>query len=157
MAKKAPAPPNPWEDRWNEPTVETLFKTYTDNARNVVDKLYEQLSDLEDVETSVQWHGTAWKWTVQFSLREDADPQQTPLCYLVPNPRGVIVSIPMTEEVIATLPMRRLNRYIRDAVRSSKRAVELHWATWTPSALTEVEHLVDLIKRKRKTLLAPAK
>jgi hypothetical protein len=52
--------------------------------------------------------------------------------------------------------MRRLNRYIRDSIRLAKRAVDLYWATWTPTAMTEVEHLVDLVKRKRKALVAAA-
>lgn len=157
MAKKTPAPPQPWEDRWNQPSAEELLKPYQENMRKVVDLLREQLGQLENVACEVRWHGLAWKWTLQYSLTGDADPDQTPLCYVVPNPESLIVSIPMSEDVIATLPMRRLNRYIRDAVRSSKRAETLHWATWTPTAMTEVEHLVDLIKRKRKAILAGTK
>ena len=157
MAKKAPAPPHPWEDRWNEPSIEELLKPFQENMRKVVDLLREQLDQLENVEAEVRWHGMAWKWTIQYSLTQDVDPDRTPMCYVVPNPEGLIVSIPMSEEVIATLPMRRLNRYIRDAVRSSKRAETLHWATWTPTAMTEVEHLIDLVKRKRKAILADRK
>jgi len=156
MAKKAPVARSPWENRWEEPSLEELIAPYQDNAKKVIDLLLEQLDSLEDVERSIRWHGVAWKWTIQYSLADEAVEDDRPLCYLVPKPEQLVVSIPMTQGVIATLPMRRLNRYVRDSIRSAKRAVELYWATWTPTAMTEVEHLVDLVKRKRKALRVAA-
>ena len=91
------------------------------------------------------------------SLHDDNGREMDVMAYFVPNPQTPIFCIPMRQELIAQLPLKRLNRYIREGIRSSKCAVELHWAMWVPTASTEADHLTDLFKRKHKILRAPAK
>jgi hypothetical protein len=65
-----------------------------------------------------------------------------------------VICIPLRPETVEKLPLKRLNRYIRDGIRLAKRAVDIYWAVWTPSAVTETEHLMDLIKRRHKLIMA---
>ncbi|QDU72428.1 hypothetical protein [Mucisphaera calidilacus] len=141
----------PWQDRWNIPTSDALLKPYNELSHKLATTLMEQIVGLDTIERSIVWHGESWCWTFQFDLISDN--VEHGLCYLVPNPEAFIVAVPLHRDLIAKLPMRRLNRYIRDSVRSSKCAVDLHWAMWRPSLKSEGEHLIDLIKRKKKLIL----
>jgi hypothetical protein len=148
----------PWDDRWNQPQLEELLTVYEDPMkRKVIDTLLARFSAFDGMQQSLHWHGTAWKWTLQFTLHDpDGKPMEL-MAYFVPNPVSPRMCIPLREEVISQLPIKRLNRYIRDGIRSSKCAVELHWAVWVPTAQTEVEYLTDLFKRKHKMLMADLK
>jgi hypothetical protein len=145
----------PWLDRWTEPTLEQLLQPIEDQRRKVIDSLIEQVEAFDEVETSIIWYGQSWRWTIQFTV-PDARGEEQVLAYLVPSPQSPIFCVPLRDAVITRLPLRRLNKYIRDALRSAKCAVEVHWAMWNPSNNVEVEQLVDLIKRKHKLLRTPA-
>jgi len=155
MAKQtAPVARSPWEDRWTQPTLEQLIEPYRDNMLKVVQALLEGLAQYEDIQQDIVWHGDSWRWTLEYQLHpQDGEPGV--FCYLVPRPEGILIAIPLAEDVVNRLPIRRLNRVIRDGIRSAKRAVDITWAMWTPTAQTEVEHLMDLVKRNRKLTLNP--
>lgn len=158
MAKAAIPTRLPWEDRWNEPTLEQLLKVQKDQHRKPLTTVIEQVAELEGVEQNLIWYGPAWKWTIEFRLPEVVrNGEAEVLAYVVPNPETPLVSVPLRDETVDALPIRRLNKYIRDGVKSAKQAVELHWAVWTPSAQTDAEHLIDLIKRKHKLVTGEGK
>ncbi|MEE9404616.1 MAG: DUF3788 family protein [Algisphaera sp.] len=155
MASKTSEPLVPaWEDRWNQPTFETLMAVQKEQHFNLLNNLLERTHAYEGVERSLVWYGDAWKWTIQYSFDPTTTGTTEPLAYFVPDPEKATFCIPLREEMIAALPTKRLNRYIRDGIRSAKCAVEIHWVKWTPTAMTEVEHLMDLIKRKHKMITA---
>ncbi|WP_428386743.1 hypothetical protein [Mucisphaera sp.] len=151
MSPAAVEPLLPWQDRWNIPEAEQLLQPYNELSGQLATNIMDGVLELGPVERTIVWHGDSWFWTFQFDLL--GDEIQQGLCYLVPNPEAFMVAVPLHRDVIAQLPMRRLNRYIRDVLRSSKCAVDLHWAMWRPSLKSEGEHLLDLIKRKKKILL----
>lgn len=144
----------PWQDRWTQPTVPQLLGPVEETRRKLVENLITHIEAFEGVERDVVWYGASWKWTLEFRLKLNEGEDGEVLAYIVPSPQAPIVCIPLTEEVITKIPIRRLNRYIRDVLRSCKRAVDLHWAMWTPMNNVELEQLVDLIKRKHKLLRA---
>lgn len=146
---------SPWEDRWNKPKVEQLLAPLEEQRRKVVDILIKQMLAFPGVHQTLIWHGSSWRWTLQFSLYDPDGKLVHTLAYLVPYPETPVLCIPLRPETIEKLPIKRLNRYVRDGIRLAKRAVDIHWAVWTPSAVTETEHLMDLIKRRHKILLAP--
>lgn len=143
-----------WTDRWTQPTLEQLLASIEETRLPFVQSLIDQISAYDGVEQRVIWYGTSWKWTLQFVLNDEKGEELGILAYLIPNPQTPMLCIPLRDEMIAKLPMRRLNRYIRDGIRLAKCAVEIHWAIWNPVAGTEVEYLMDLIKRKHKIMRA---
>lgn len=153
-AKNAAAvPPRlPWEDRWAQPTVKQLIEPQKDQQKKILPELIERVMGFEGVSQHLVWHGTAWKWTLEFDLSDQSGANLGPLVYLVPNPAGPIFCMPLNGETVEQLPIKRLNKYVREGIREAKCAVEIHWCIWTPSAQTEVEHLTDLIKRVHKIL-----
>ena len=142
-----------WEDRWNEPTLKQLLEPQKDQQKKVLPELIEKVTDFEGVTYRMVWHGAAWKWTIQFDLADEKGKDLGALAYLVPNPERAVYCMPLRPETVEQLPLKRLNKFIREGIREAKCAVEIHWCIWTPSAQTEVEHLTDLVKRVHKIAL----
>lgn len=72
----------------------------------------------------------------------------TGLCYLVPDANMPLLCIPMTDGFIEALPEKRLRKFIKEGIRSAKCAVQIRWATWSPSSDLETSMLTDLLRRK---------
>jgi hypothetical protein len=141
----------PWENRWSAPDRNQLLDGISDpNRRKLIAGLAEKFVGFEGVEELIIWHGTAWKWTFQYSLRNASGQEVDVLAYIVPEPLLPVVCIPLRQTVLEKMPIKRLNRFIREGLRIAKCAVELHWAMWNPNASTECDHLIDLFKRKHK-------
>ncbi len=145
---------SPWEDRWVQPELAQLLNPLDEQRRKIVDILIEKINEFPGVHQGLIWHGAAWRWTLEFSLYDEDGKLLETLAYLVPNPETPVLCVPMKSQMVEKLPIKRLNRYIRDGIRVAKRAMDTHWAVWTPTAVTETEHLMDLIKRRHKILLA---
>lgn len=145
-----------WSDRWAPPTADDLMAALVEPASLVIPKLLAAAYDnVADLQQEVIWHGSSWRWTLQFTA-----PCTLPGCderdilfYFVPNPNEPLICMPLRPEHLQFMPIRRLNRYVRDGIRSAKWAVDVRWGKWTPTANTEIEHLGDLIKRKGKILI----
>ncbi len=139
-----------WEDRWTEPELEQLLEPIEEARRKLIQSVIDQAEAFDGVETSIAWYGEPWKWTLQFDLT--LEDQSTLLAFVVPKPEAPLVSIPLKRDTIEKLPLRRLSKFIRDGIKIAKYAADTHWGVWTPIQPSEVEQLVDLIKRKHKIL-----
>lgn len=167
--KSAYLPLRPWFDHWNTPTAETLLKEVKETHRTVLPTLREQLRQLPGLEERVVWMGDAWKWTLEYVLpgHHVSGPESPDaFCYLVPvpssdNPSAIpdspLLVMPIPDPFIDAVPFKRLNRYVRDGIKSGKLAVDLIWITWSPGPGPELEHLIDILKRKHRFLVSPPK
>jgi hypothetical protein len=145
-------PALPWQNRWTTPSLESLLSPLNPQHSAVFTELMKDLEQYEDVTYEFHWYGPSWNWTLEyFFINPKAkDKKGATLCYLVPNINGPVVCVTLDDNQMEAMPMRRLNRMIREALKSAKSAVQLHWCTWTPTTNAEVGHLSDLIKRKHK-------
>ncbi len=150
MNKAAITRQSVWEDRWSQPEAEQLLEALSEHHRKPIEWLLEQVHHLDGIEQHLRWYGKAWKWTIELTFSDVEGNDLGVLAYIVPNPETPLVSVPLRDETYEELPMRRLNKYIREGIRSAKCAVELYWAGWTPSNKSEAEHLFDLLKRKHR-------
>ncbi|WP_432797396.1 hypothetical protein [Poriferisphaera sp. WC338] len=144
-----------WEDHWVKPNFKTLMSVYDPaGKKKVLDQLIKNFTEFEGIRREIIWYGAAWKWAEQYTLVNEKGNDVEVMAYFVPNPETPVICVPLRDEIIASLPIKRLNKFIREGIRSAtnKCAVEVHWAMWSPSASTEVEHLTDLYKRKYKFL-----
>lgn len=148
MSKATTPPRLAWEERWAVPTLDQLLDPYDDYKRKLLVQLKDNTEAYEGVTSGLEWHGSSWQWTLQFNLSVNGE--ERPLAFLVPNPEMPVFCVPLSEDMIAAMPIRRLNRFIREGIRDAKCSVNLYWAKFVPSAGTEVEHLNDLIKRVHK-------
>lgn len=147
----------PWEDRWAQPRLEQLIEPIASDPAEAFQSLMSQIESLDRVHRGLTWYGPAWKWTIEYQLANTGGEDLGVMCYLVPSATSPVVCVPLTDQVIEHLPMRRINRFIRNGIRSAKCPVTIHWAIWRLSASFEVVHLMDLIKRKHKIIFAPPK
>lgn len=148
----------PWEDRWNEPTLDELWAPNKEHHQRLLQGIYEGVTQFEGMERTLAWHGEGWKWTIEFNMPElglggKANGEDA-LAYIVPRPETPIVCVPLTDEQVETFPMRRLNRVVREGIKGAKQSVDIRWCKYTPSQPGEVDHLLDLIKRKIKAIKA---
>jgi len=159
MSSKAINKLSPWEDRWKQPESDVLLSAFEDHPRKVLQTLIDQIEAFEGIARTLVWYGDSWKWCWQFDLESPNNSEARIFGYLVPNPETPLLCITLDEELVAQLPMRRLHRFIREGIRQSqaKCAVKIFWATWSPTAMTETEQLMDLVKRKYKLLTQPKK
>lgn len=144
----------PWQNRWKEPSLDDLLSALKAHHRRVFEKLGEHLETLEPLQRTITWYGTGWHWTIEYRMvtgKGKATVAQ-PLCYLVPKVESPLICVPLSEQVLEQLPMRRLSKFVRDGIKIAKCAVAIHWATWTPNNQSESEQLFDLIRRKHKIL-----
>ncbi len=162
---KAPAyePQSAWEDRWNVPAEEDLLKIFTDQQMHILRQIMDGFLSYAGVQRRLQYHGESWKWSWIYELVDDKGKVIETMGYVIPTPenpmtKGATIIVTLKDDALESMPFRRLNRYIREAVKTatSKQAVEDRWVTFNPSASTEVEHIMDLYKRKYKFLTKPA-
>jgi hypothetical protein len=143
---------SPWDDRWAQPRPEQLLAALKPHHRRHLESMIQYVDQLPGVERSLIWYGASWKWTFQVTIPGLPDDQNT-LCYLVPNTAGLIVCVPLTDAVIDSLPKKRISKFIREGIRSAKRAVTIHWAIWAPTSDSDTHLLTDLIRRKHQFLV----
>ncbi len=165
--KSAYLPLQPWFDHWNTPSPEQLLKDVKETHLTVLPTLREQLRQMPGVEERLVWMGDAWKWTFEYTLpgHHVSGPESPDaFCYLVPatdtltpHLESPLLVFPIADSFIDFVPFKRLNRYVRDGIKSGKLAVDLIWITWAPGPGPELEHLIDILKRKYKFLMAPPK
>lgn len=157
MAKaKTYSTESPWENRWVTPTTDDLMAGLNEQQVKLINGLIDRVMELGDLDMELEWYGVSWKWSFQLIMPdlEGQPDERDKLLYFVPNPEAPTICIPLTDDMIESMPLKRLNRYVRDGVKHGKQAVNIHWAVFTPSAQTEIDHLFDLIKRKHKFLTA---
>ena len=145
-----------WDNRWSEPTLEHLLNPLKAQPRRLFDQIMGQLAELPGVDRRILWHGPSWKWTIEYTLRDPKGKHLEHLCYLVPNHQNPLICVPLSDAVLEKLPLKKLNRFIRDGIASAKCAVSIHWAIFAPSTLAETAFLYDLIQRKHHLLTAPS-
>lgn len=171
-----------WDDRWSQPSLEQLLHPLKVQPRRLFDQIIGKVTSLSNVDRAIIWYGPSWKWTIYYTLpantlvhlpplggsgsstagtgasanaghpasSKNSDPET--LCYLVPNHQNPLICVPLSDAVIDRLPLKRLNRFVREAIASSKCAVTIHWAIFAPTTLAETSYLVDLIERKHAIL-----
>lgn len=161
MRERHPAADSPWYNRWAKPDYDTLMAPYDEPVDTLLPKLFTLAAEqIPGLERELIWHGTAWRWAFQYTapatqpgMAEEVEPGRNVLFYFIPNPLEHTIVVPMSQAFLQHVPLRRLNRYIRDGIRGARWSVEVRWGMWNPSNNPEVDHLADLIKRKGKIMV----
>lgn len=148
MPTAAEAAREAWENEFREPTLEELRGMYEDAPLFLFDSVHSGALDLEGVECEVVWEGIPWRWCLRFSHPDD----EGVFAYLAPDPAGPELCLPLSTECVESIPLRRLKRYARDAIVKAKKVGSERWPSWKVSAKTELEEILDMLKRKHRFL-----
>ncbi len=139
----------PWHDEFNKPSAEDLFAPYDKTNGGFFTALREHLLSFEGVTEEIEWHGLPWRWCFVYSHPGDTE---RPMAYLVPNPRFPVLSIPMPYEMVCSLPMRRLRKYIREEINPKRCIGTTYWSSWEVSNNPQLDDTKDIAKRKANFL-----
>lgn len=142
-----------WENRFESPEPEDLGSHYNKQVRNLIEAARERLFKYEGVEEHISWEGLPWRWTMVFTLPND--PTRA-WAYLVPHPDAPQLSVPLTGEMLDTLPLRRMKKHIREGVQFATRVDNTLWPTWDITSKSQLDDVLDVVKRKFKYIDAHA-
>jgi len=138
--------PPAWENRWLVPSPQTLLEALHSPHREVFLHMHEQLAAESGVHCSTVWYGPSWKWTIRFDVPA-ASGQREALCYIVPNTAAPKICVAWSDRVMGDLPIKRLNKFVRDGLETAKCAVQMHWAIWIPGNQSDAGHLLELFRK----------
>lgn len=136
-----------WEDRFREPSLDELREHYNKQLTQLLDSIREYLLGFSEVSERIEWQGLPWRWTLTYSNSIDSG---RAWAYVVPQPPHPVLAVPLTSEMVRAMPVRRLKKHVRDGLTTSKKVGEVHWATWEISSKSQLEEVLDVVKRKHQ-------
>jgi len=145
MGKFVPVARSPWEDRFQTPSTQALLDAMHKPLLALLEQARAALLALPGVAESVGWQGVPWRWS--FAYRVEGDPTRA-LAFLVPQPSRPQLAVPLTDEMIAALPIRKLAKPVRDAFVFSPKISGVCWPCWELSAKTQVDELMSVVQVK---------
>ncbi len=149
--RRAIKPRIAWEDRFQAPNLEDLLSVFGKQQLQLIEQTRESILGLGEVVESITWLGIPWRWTLAFRVEGS---NEKPWAYLVPQPGKPLLALPMNGEAVASLPMRRLPKFIRDVIVLSPKVAGVHWMQWELTGRSQVEELISLARRKHETVLS---
>jgi hypothetical protein len=152
MSRKIVKPRIAWEDRFAAPGAAELLAPLAKHHATLMQQAREGLGALEEAAESIVWHGVPWRWTFAFASKDEPE---RPWAYLVPQPGRPLLAMPLSGEVIAALPMRKLSKTVRDGLVLASLVGGVYWPQWMLVGRAQVEELVG-IARRRLEAAAPA-
>ena len=135
----------PWEDRFERPTVEDLRGHYNKQLVGYHDTARDFIHTFENIEETIGWHGLPWRWSYRFDIVGVTD--ERGWVYLVPDPSGPRLSIPMTEEMVEKLPKTRLKKHVREGIEHARTIGDVRWTDWQITGKAQLDDLLKIAKR----------
>lgn len=141
-----------WFDRYQPPTLDDLRAGLERGPDALFDYGRKGLQGLDGVEEVLSWEGIPWRWCLVYRL---AGEPGRPLAYLVPDPDRPHIALPLTDDVLAILPVRRFSKSIRDRIVFASEVSGVHWAQWDLASRALIDEIMDLARRVRNHRASP--
>ena len=135
----------PWENRFERPTIEALRGPYNKQLGGYHDTARDFLLKFENIEETIDWHGLPWRWSSRFDIVGVTGDRGW--VYLVPDPNGPRLSIPLTEEMVEKLPKTRLKKHVREGIDHAKCIGDVRWTDWEITGKAQLDDLLKIAKR----------
>lgn len=130
----------PWIDRFNTPTVETLFQQYEGHPLTLAQNALAGLNEIVEAKPSIEWKGLPWRWTCIY--RADNDPE--PCVYLVPTPDWPSIAMPVPISIVEELLAKRGSRYIKETLLHACQVGHIRWAEWSIQGRAQLSDVLGL-------------
>jgi hypothetical protein len=143
-----------WSSKFHTPSMAQLRDGYAKPLLPAFDAARETFLQLPGVSESVIWHGVPWRWTLVYKCPgKDAASNTRAFGYLIPDPARLQCCIPLTREQIASLPIRRFKKTIRDSIVHARTVAGLSWPSWDVPTKAALEDVADLLRRKHRLIV----
>lgn len=145
MPRKKKFSPRPlWEDRFAQPTADELAGAVRPEGQALISTARRQLEEFDE---QVEWLGIPWRWSFVYRTGEGR-----PWAYLIPNPDGPALALPLPVESLSHINAKRLARFVKDGIMQASEVGATRWAEWTLTSQTQV---TDLLKLGQVAILRP--
>jgi hypothetical protein len=142
----------PWADKFKAPSLDDLRESLPNRqVAQLLDDARRVFLHAPRVVETIVWHGVPWRWTLVYGTPQDG---ARALGYIVPDPSRLQVCIPLTVDMVKTLPFRRLKKAIRDGIIFARSAAGVHWPCWEITSAGVLQDVQELLERKLKFLAA---
>ena len=149
MSRRSTSIRCPWEDRFRTPAVEELREGLGGDHTPLFDHVRERLRT-QGLDESLAWNGVPWRWSLVY--RADA----ATIAYLVPQPGKPMIALVLPAAQLASLPVRKMSRTVRDGIIFSARVGGMHWPTWEITSKTLADEVVGLLRSRAAGVTATA-
>jgi hypothetical protein len=149
MNRRASKQRNCWEDRFRAPTFSELRGVLNKPHEHLLEVARERLIGLEGVQESIEWRGIPWRWTLAYAVEGRS------LAYLVPQPGRPRMAIPLADDLLAAMDLRKASKLVRDAIVFAPRVGDVIWPAWDLQNRAQIDELVGVARRKHELLLLP--
>lgn len=129
-----------WPDRFRVPTPDELLNPFNKQVGALIEHVRERLLATEAVKEEISFQGV-WNWTFVYRLPNDSD---LGWAYLVPDPAKPRISVPVQDDIVADLPIRKLSKFIRDGLIHAPMVNGVRWATWDLVNKTQADDILSL-------------
>ncbi len=133
-----------WSDRFREPAARELVAALGKQVCGVADHVRGRLITLGASET-VAWCGV-WKWTLVFQAEGEA----RPWAYIVPDPSRLVLALVLPDEMITSLPLKKLPRFVRDGLAYAPVVDGSRWAKWDLQGKAQADEILVICEHRPK-------
>jgi hypothetical protein len=133
-----------WSDRFRTPTVSDLLASFNKHLAGVVNHTRERLLAVDGVKEEVSWQGV-WNWTLVYRIPGEGERGWV---YLVPDPSKPRLAIPVQDELIAELPVKKLSKFVRDGLAHAPSVDSVRWAHWEIQGKNQADDILSLAESK---------
>lgn len=128
-----------WEDRFRTPTAEELLGALGKQLSSLTIAVRDRMTSLTGCHEELTWHGIPWRWT--FVYRSEARPDRA-VSYLVPQPSKPFLVLPISQDAIGKIPLRKLSRPVRDSLGAASLINGFYWAQWDLQSRAQLDELL---------------
>lgn len=144
-SRRAQRPRIAWEDRYEVPTLDDLLAHLPRPLAQLALQARGAMLSLGSLQDAIVWQGVAWKWTI--TLMPEGETSR-PWAYIIPQPARPLVSVPLTAEIIAGLPARKLSKAVRDGIQSASCVGDACWPLWELTTKQQLEDIMVVVRHK---------
>lgn len=143
MSAPSIKPRQAWQDRFRTPTIDELVAGFNKQLAGAVNHARERLLATEGIKEEVSWQGV-WRWTLVYRIPGD----DRAWAYIVMDPTKPRLAIPVPDELIAELPVKKLSKFVRDGLAHAPSVDGLRWAHWDIQGKTQADDILSLTEFK---------
>ncbi|MCK4873945.1 MAG: hypothetical protein KAS72_14585 [Phycisphaerales bacterium] len=143
-----------WEDRFVEPTVESLREPFSAEISTLIEDAQAALLSVPKMKQRIRWCGVPWRWALTF--HNDAD-TTVAWAYLVPDPEGPLLAVPIAGALRDRLDEDTLPGTIRAGLAEAKQVNGDLWSSFRFTTREELDGVLELLARKSRLLSKTSK
>lgn len=132
-----------WLDRFKAPSADDLLCPFNKQSSALIEHTRQKLRTCEGVKEEISWHGV-WNWSFVYRLPGE----ERAWAYLIPDPAKPRVVLPVFDDVLPELPLRKLSKFIRDGLTHAPMVDGLRWACWDLLNKTQADDIVSLAQMR---------